>query len=57
MRAVDIHKPFADGSKHIQCCGRAVDELAIGSGICKRAFKNKLMIVAWLEAVLVQKVF
>ena len=55
VRPVHVHKPFADRGQRGQRGGRAVDELTVRPSAGEGALEDQLMIVAGLQAVLLQK--
>ena len=57
VRAVHIHEPFAYRRQDVQRGGRAVDELAVCSTGGEGAFEDKLIFLARLQAVFLQKKF
>ena len=57
VRAVHVHKPFANRREDVQCRRRAVDELTICSRAREGAFEDELIFLARLKAVFFEKSF
>lgn len=55
VRAVHIDEPLADGAEQRECGGRAVDELAVGSGGGEGALEDELRVFAGFDAVLFEQ--
>ena len=57
VRAVHVHKPFANGGEAGEGGGGTVDKLAVGSRGGEGAFEDELMVVTGFEAVVVEETF
>ena len=55
VRSVDVHQPLAQGGEDVQGGGRAVDELAVGAGAGEGALQDELVVLARLQAIVLQK--